>query len=357
MRTLGLMLTRMVLMRFLLILFGISIFLLTLDIVTYANEILALQNGKLSAIAYYALLRAPAVLSTFIPFSLLLALLLALTELTYRNEIAAFWAAGLSPLRVMIMLIPLAVLVGAAHFAISDRGIPSAAPVLRDWGIGDYGEKQLKVGDRDPIWMRAGPDILRAASSNATATRLDGVVIFRRSPEGLLTEQIFAKEATLNNQRWELKDVVIYYSENIPPDRLPSLIYSGDLRPAAAGARSGDPEEMTLGDLSYFIDNLGFGIRPAFVYETWWHKRLSYFFTSFMMIALCVPLVVRFRRGGGIGYLFAAGVGMGFLFFILDGIALTMGELGFVTPWIAAWIPLVVFSGIAATIALRTERL
>jgi lipopolysaccharide export system permease protein len=357
MRTLGFMLTRMVLVRFLLILFGISAFLLTLEIITYANEILDLHNGALWSIAYYALLRSPSVFSTFIPFSILLALLLALAELSYRNEITAFWAAGVSPLRMMIMLIPLGLLIGGAHYLLNDRGIPAAAPVLREWGIGDYGEKQLKVSDHDPIWMRAGPDILRAGSSNANATRLEDVVIFRRNKEGLLTEQLFARSALLSDGRWELSDVVVYYSENVPPDRLQSLIYSGSFKPAAAGARSGDPEEMTTSDLSYFIENLGFGIRPVWIFETWWHKRISFLFNAYMMMCLCVPLVVRFRRGGGIGFLFGAGVGLGFLFFITDGIALTMGELGFVTPWLAAWMPLLVFSGVAATIALRVERI
>jgi lipopolysaccharide export system permease protein len=357
MKILGLMLTRMILMRFLLILFGVSAFLLTLEIVTYAKEILDLNDGALSGLAKYALLRAPAVLSTFIPFSLLLSLLLALTELSYRNEITAFWAAGLSPVRVMIMLLPLGLIVGVAHFLLSDRGIPYAAPILREWGIGDYGEKQLKVGDRDPIWMRAGSDILRAGSANATATELSDVVIFRRNNDGLLTEQVFADRASLHDGRWELLDVVVYYADNVQPNRIDSLIYSGNLKPAAAGARSGDPEEMTISDLGYFIENLGFGIRPTWVYQTWWHKRITNLLTAFMMICLCVPLVVRFRRGGGIGYLFAAGVGMGFLFFIIDGIALTMGELGFVAPWLAAWMPLMVFAGLASTIALRVERL
>jgi lipopolysaccharide export system permease protein len=357
MNTIGLLLTRMILLRFLLIVFSVSAFLLTLEIVTYAKEILDIHDGSLWGIAHYALFRSPSVVSTFIPISVLLSVLLTLTELSYRNETTAFWAAGLSPVRIMAMLLPLGLLLGGAHFLISDRGIPYAAPVLRDWGIGDYGEKQLKLGERDPIWMRAASDILRAGSANKSATELSDVVIFRRNSDGLLTEQIFARTASLNDARWELSDAVIYYPENTQPNRLAKLIYSGNLKPAAAGARSGDPEEMTIGDLAYFIENLGFGIRPTWVYQTWWHKRVSFIFTAFMMICLCVPLVVRFRRGGGIGYLFAVGVGLGFLFFIVDGIALTMGELGFVMPWLAAWMPLLVFSGVAATIALRVERL
>ena len=65
---------------------------------------------------------------------------------------------------------------------------------MREWGIGDYGEKKLKVGgERDPIWMRAGRDILRAGSANAQATELEDVIIFRRDDDGLLREQIMAK--------------------------------------------------------------------------------------------------------------------------------------------------------------------
>jgi lipopolysaccharide export system permease protein len=113
---------------------------------------------------------------------------------------------------------------------------------------------------------------------------------------------------------------------------------------------------MSLRDLSYFIDNAGFGIRPIWVYDTWWHKRLSLFFSALLMIALVIPLASRFRRGGGLGILFAVGVGLGFVFFVVDGIAVTMGELGFVTPWLAAWVPVIGFGALAVVLTLRAEQ-
>ena len=171
MKTIGRMLTWMILIRFIFILFGISIFVLTLDAVTYANEILQLRGNDPAAIGYYMLLRAPGILSTFLPISVLLSLLLTLTELSYRNETVALWSAGVSPLRMMGLLLPLALVIGALYFLINDRAVPSVAPTLREWGIGDYGEKRLKIGERDPIWMRAGSDILRAASANAQVDR------------------------------------------------------------------------------------------------------------------------------------------------------------------------------------------
>jgi lipopolysaccharide export system permease protein len=356
MKILGWMLTRMLLIRFLFILFGISIFVITLDVVTYSKEILALRGGDLTAIFPYFLLRAPATLSTFLPISVLLALLLVLMELSYRNEMPAIWSAGISPLRLVLMLLPFALLAGGLNFLLNDRAVPDAAPTLREWGVGDYGEKKLKVGgERDPIWMRAGRDVLRAGSANAQATELEDVIIFRRDEAGLLREQIMAKHAVLNQDRWHLSNVLVYYRDNLPPNRLDQMIYSGSFRPAAAGARSGDPEEMSMGDLGYFIENSGFGIRPTWVYQTWWHKRLTLFVTALAMVALCIPLAVRFRRGGGIGVMFAVGIGLGFLFFIVDGISLTMGELGFVTPWFAAWAPVLGLAAIAGVVSFRTE--
>ena len=355
MKQIALMITRMVLVRFLVILIGISIFVITLEVLAYVDEILALNNRDISSLWQYALLRLPGTLSTFIGMSTLLALLLTISELSYRGELVPIWASGVSPVRVMIMLAPIAIVLGAANFFINDKAVPMVEPVLQSWGIGDYGSKKLKVGGNDPIWLRSDNDILRAVSSNAKATELKGVTIFRRDTQGHLTEQIMAADARLINDRWELQNVIVYYRANLAPSRLDKLIYSGAMRPAAAGIRSGAPEEMSLAGLSYFIENAGFGIRPVHVYETWWHKRITLIFSAMLMVVICVPLSVKFRRGGGIGTMFAVGVLLGFIFFVFDGISLTMGELGILPPWMAAWMPVMVFFGLGAYMTLQAE--
>ena len=354
-KIIGWMLIRMVATRYFAILLGISLFVLSLDLVTNAKDIQALRPGSLSILLEYMAMRAPSVVSNYMGISMLLAMLLSLTELSYRNEMVAMWAAGLSPVRIIVLLLPLAFLAGGLQFVLSDSAIPATSPQLRDWGIGDYGTDKLKVGEKDPIWMRAGGDILRAGSANADLTELEDLIIFRRDDKGLLREQIYAKSSKLAEGRWTLSGVVVYYRDNLQPSRLDTLVYSGSMKPAQAGARSGAPEDMSLADLSYFIENQGFGIRPVWVYQTWVHKRVSLFFSGLLMIALCIPLATRFRRGGGLGALFAIGVGLGFLFFIVDGVSLTMGELGFVSPWMAAWLPLAAFGSLAAVLTLRAE--
>ncbi len=134
-------------------------------------------------------------------------------------------------------------------------------------------------------------------------------------------------------------------------------LFSNRRRPAAAGSRSGDPEEMSSADLQYFIANAGFGIRPPHVYSTWQQKRITLFFVALLMVLIAVPLSVQYRRGGGLGQFFAIGVALGFAYFIFEGVSLTMGELGLVPPWMAAWMPMLVFGATATAIAISQESL
>ena len=109
MKIIGWMLNRMVAVRFFGILIGISFFVLSLDVLTNAKELQALRPNDMTILLHYMLYRAPSVLVNYMGISMLLAMLLSLTELSYRNEMAAMWAAGLSPARLIIMLLPLAV--------------------------------------------------------------------------------------------------------------------------------------------------------------------------------------------------------------------------------------------------------
>lgn len=357
MSTLSIMLSRLFILRFAILLIGVTFFILTLDIVTYADDILAINKGDVSTIWHYALLRIPGIASQFVLISILIALLMMLTEISKNSELVAIWGAGASQFRIIVALLPVAIFLGIFTFILVDRAVPLAAPTLHKWAIGDYSNKKLSIGAKDPIWMRSGPDIIRAVSTNEDTTKLSKVTVFRRDADGVLLEQIMAEEAEFLGQRWLLKDVTIYNRENLPPTKLKQMIYTGMMRPAATGLRKGDPEEMTVQELSYFISNSGFGLRPPHVYSTWLHKRFATLLSGILMLFIAIPLAHKFKRGGGLGMLFTAGVGMGFAYFIFDGITLTMGELGILPPWAAGWMPPLIFTAIAGSIAINYETL
>jgi lipopolysaccharide export system permease protein len=355
MSTIGWLVSRMILVRFVTILLGISAFVVSLTLVTYSEEIMKQGGGGAMALAHYAALLLPVTASAFMAIAVLLGILLTLVELSYRSELTAIWATGLSPLKVVMLLLPMSLVIGGITFLIADQAVPRVSSKLIDWGVGEYSRKKAQVGQKGAIWLRAGNDILRASKANADASELSGIIIFRRDATGKLTEEIHASSARLTGRRWQLDDVIIYHAENVEPNRLSRMIYSGNMRPAREGKRSGKPAEMSTVDLGYFIRNAGFGIKPVHVFETWWHRRMSLLFTPWLMVALCIPLAVKFRRGGGAGRLFMVGLAVGFTFSIFEGISLTMGEVGFVPPWFGAWAPFLVYACVAGAMTFRAE--
>ncbi len=355
MSTIASLLTRMIVLRFVTILLSITIFVVTLEVVGYIKDVLDIDSNGFTSVLRYLTYRSPGILAVFLPMSLLLAVLLSITELSYRNEMTAIFAAGISPLRIIFMLLPMALIIGGVQFLLLDRAIPATTPTLKLWGIGDYAKNKINVSNTDPIWIRSGTDIMRATKVSGDGKHLEGVIIFRRDEAGSLKEQIYADQADQVQDRWRLTRVVVYYNGSQSPNRLDSLIYTGTMRPAGAN-RTGDPEDMNLAELNDFIANKGYGVRPVSIYQTGWHKRLASLVVAVVMIMLCIPMAARFRRGGGLGVLFAIGVALGFLFFISDGIATTLGELGIVAPWLAAWTPLLIFSAIGLSLVARTER-
>ncbi len=355
MSTIGRMLTRMILARFAVIVLGITLLVITLDVLANMDGILDKGGGAQVALLKYAALRFPSMLATFWIMSLLLAVVLTFIELGYRNEIVPIWAAGVSPGRVMLMLLPLGLLMAATHFALVDRIVPETTRALRAWGVGEYAARKMHGGDGAAVWMRAGRDILRAGQANEAADRLRDVIIFRRDARGLLVEQVFAREARREQGRWLMHDVVIYHADGTPPVRLPALVHAGELKLAATGLRLGDPEEMTLFDLKYFVDNLGFGLRPVQVYESWWHRRLATPLGVLFIMLVMVPLAARFRRGSIAAPLLVGGVAVGFGYFVFEGLALTIGELGLVPAWLAGWTPTALLAMLAVALLLRAE--
>ena len=131
------MLIRMIATRYFTILIGISLFVLSLELLGSAKDVQALRPGSSSIMFESVAMRAPSVLANFMPISMLLAMLLSLSELSYRNEMVALWTAGLSPARLIVLLLPLAFLAGGLQFVLGDTAIPATTPQLRDWGIGD----------------------------------------------------------------------------------------------------------------------------------------------------------------------------------------------------------------------------
>jgi lipopolysaccharide export system permease protein len=113
---------------------------------------------------------------------------------------------------------------------------------------------------------------------------------------------------------------------------------------------------LTRERLWVFAASTQLGVRPTYFYETWLQKRIALPVSSILMILLAAPVALSFgRRDRGVASGMAIGFGLGFLYFITEGLVLSLGESGAVPPFFAAWLPALLFASIGGLWLIRLE--
>ena len=345
-------LNRLFLARFTLILGGLVALASLLDMMAHADEVVA--GDGVAALWRYFALRLPVIVSKLLPFSVLIAALLALVSLVRHGEIVVMLGAGVSPWRLVLALLPAVGLLGVAHFWLDDTAVPSATAELRAWAVADYGAT-AESGGR--TWLREGNDVIRLGTSDAgDSGRLTDVTIFQRDEEGILTARIDAATVVLEAGAWVLYDVKRYDVAANAVETIARLPWAGRLRSDLLSTLMAHPRELSLGDVWRYLGAPEFGSRPLYVYETWFNRKIVVPLASLLMVLVAVPLSQRFQRHGGGATTLTLGIVIGFCFFVFDGFALAVGEAGLVPPIIAAWAPTLAFAAVGAALGFYVER-
>lgn len=355
MRTLTLYLSRVFLGRFFLLLFGLTFFLLTLDLIVNSGEVARSRDGGVRNVFTYAGLRLPEIVSQLIQIATLLAGLATLARLVRNSELVAIWNAGVSPFRTLVCLMPVALLAGGLQFAIDDRLVPASLSNLNAWGVAGYSPAKNPNETEDGIWLRAGTDIIRLPGDTAGEPPYKNVVIFKRDEEGRLLAQQDAREAFVSGGLWTLLDVTTRRVANHSVTTEARVEWQSDLPVGNLTDMTTPPSELTTFELYGFIGDKAVGFWPQYQYKTVLQKRFATLAAPLLLIFLIIPLAQRFQRSGGPAMMFTIGVGVGFLYFVIDRASFALGEAGLLPAFLASWAPSLALACLAAGLAFHYE--
>jgi len=310
----------------------------------------------LSDMGYYALLRLPAILQQSIPIAALAGGMIAFLNLSRSQEMVAIRSAGISQYRLLLMVLPAAALLSLAIYVLADRVAPRTEVALTSW----WRSTAPKAGS-DPAperWFRIGGDIVEAASASPDGSRLLGLTIYRRDPNGLLTERLAARSATIGEGGWTLRDVAgtrIGRGGATPfeADRLawPTPLRGADVRSffAASPYISADAARRSL--------QAG---APVGQGDSFFRTRLQRMFAEplapILLLLLALPLAFSAQRTGPSWIALAYAAGGGLAYIVLDGVLTVTAQLGMIPSAIGAWTVPVLFGLIGLTVLLYSER-
>ena len=346
-------LARLLISRWLLIVFILVALVLMLDLMANGDDVVASEGARLKSLLRYMALRLPIVFARLFPYTLLLAALITLVGLTLRRELVAIMAAGISQARLMAAVAPVAVLLAAMGFIVTDQLSTRATEELRAWGVGDYARDGDSSAVR-PLWLHEGTHVIRIGFAGQRGI-LEDIAVFEHDVSGSLTAKLNAPRAVHESGTWWLQDVIRLDVATMDETRASRIPLAVRLAPEQIAWLATNPRELTFAALKEISRQSGLGAYPAYVYDLRLQRKFAEPVVIVVIFLLTIPLVQRFQRESGGAAIVGIGLLGGFIFFVVDAFLVGMGEAGLLPPMVAAWAATVICALIGMTLAAHQE--
>lgn len=358
-RTIARYVGRMFLGRTLAVLLGLVVILLTLDLIGESGRILEVPGNSGDDVLRYSWLRLPQLIAQFLPFSVLLAALITLSELNAGSEVTIFKASGISAHQILAPLFAVAAGVALASFAFNELVLTRTNFRLIEWKANEYANyAALQKGGPREVWAREGEDLMHAERLDGRGRnqRLIDLTIYDRGANSELAAIIRATSAApVQAGGWMLEGVTRFDVASGRVTTLPRQFWPGQVRPEQFLARDPNPESIPLWNMPAAIRAVRDDGRPTASLEAAMHHKISGPLSSLLMPLLGAVAGFGLARSGKLFLRAVIGMVLGFAFFVADNFMLAMGGFEAVPPLVAAWSPLVLFFLIGESVLLRTE--
>ena len=299
--------------------------------------------------------RVPQLLEKMMPFCVLIGTMTCYLALSRRLELVVARAAGVSAWQFIAPALASSIVLGI----LATTAYNPMSAELRETSI--RMEAQLfgsapggGIQDASGFWINLvnsdGQAIINAARSEQQGVRLTGLTVFTFDTDNQFKERIEAREATLEEGRWEFKSVR-RYSLDAPPVDQDIFYLPTSLTPAQVRNSFSTPETVSFWQLpSYIRSSESSGFATA-GYRLQYHKLVAQPFLLAAMVMLAASVSLRFFRFGGVQKMVLSGVGAGFLLYVLSKVTEDLSKAELMHPIAAAWLPVCV-GGLTGFLAL-----
>lgn len=314
------------------------------------------SNAPGNLVALLTLCRVPHITETLMPFSVLVGTMFAYLGLSRRNELVVARAAGMSAWQIVMPGVLVALVLGMFASGVYN---PLAAH------LGEQA-KRIEAGIFDPeadksvgrFWVRqrsgAGQSIISAVNSRGQGEALTGVSAFVFDEKDRFKERIEAEGAVLEPGHWRFTNARVYTVNAVPQDVAAYLLQTNLTRTQIRESFA-TPETVSFWQLPTYIDLAERAGLVAAGYRLQYQVLLARPFLLAGMALLAAAVSLRFFRFGGVGRMVLAGVGAGFLLYVLSKVTEDLAQAKLMSVVAGGWLPAATASLTGIMILLHQE--
>ncbi len=307
----------------------------------------------LTILRFYSLY-VPQLIALGLPMVILLATVLGVGRLNKDNEITAMRACGVSVLRIALPLFVAGLFLAGLGFLLFEEVVTRTFGEAKTFEETLKGRKVVKdiIPEGDFLTDESG-SLLHFKLYRPDYKRFELLWWEKASdnPRGKLI--VRAHRAVWMENAWWAFGVKVIRADGVhSPFYRKMKMYEWDFRPEEVTEKKFD-EEMSLGELQKNIRK--FRISPEKVrgLQIQLHRRMALPLLNLLVVAVALPFSLRGGRGSGN---VAIGVGMCMLLCLgYYGLSVLLSLFRSMAPWIAVWLPNLLFGGGGLVATLRID--
>ncbi|MDX8409298.1 MAG: LptF/LptG family permease [Mariprofundales bacterium] len=306
-----------------------------------------------SILVEYIALKIPMMMAEFMPVTLLIAAAIHLLSLSRHQELVVLRAVGLGVSKVLLPLLTGAVLAAGTMMLLGQWVLPATNVRLNQIEqVNVHGQQATQL--QRVQWSRDGHRFFRVEPLDGDAVSL---MVLDVDAQGNWQRRIDGKRAVYRDGAWHMHQVTVS-----TPDAVSGMVVTkmAAMRLPAAQVVTGShkpwPNEMNMLQLYRFANHLQQAGLDDSGYRYALHCQLARPFSCLIMVLLALTFCAQIggRIAGGYGGMVVALV-LGLLLYIAGNASgmFISGER--LPPLFAAWLPDLVFGGLATFLLLHKE--
>lgn len=335
----------------------LSIFLL----VDFFERIDRLVNAGLGleGFASYVMLKVPFALSQVLSPAVMLGAMVTFGLLTRFHEIMAIRTSGLDILWLIRPVVVLAALVAVAGLALNLYFAPwSQARLTTFWETQVQKKPPRSLVALEHFWYKGDRAIYNIVMFRKDTNTLEGVRIYLFDPQFRLMQVVTAKQARWQGDSWRLYNGSIQtFEEGAPKEWESFAARDFDLteKPQDFGSLEKKISEMDLAELRRYVDRLERDGYKATLYQVEIQSRFSLAVSPLILAMLGLGLALN-QEKLYLPVIVAVGLGLMFLYWLIFGLSVSLGQAGRWPVLWSVWWPHAFFGLLAGGLLARSHR-
>lgn len=292
----------------------------------------------------YLLYKIPLMLQILMPVSLLIATLISVGRLSQNSEIIAMRAGGASVFWLAKPLLTAGLLFSLLGFVLSETVVPWATRRGEEIYHFDIRKKADKGKySRTNYWYRKDNRFFNIGYYDSRAKKIAALSLFELSNSFVVKRRIDSPEVSWKGSDigWSMENV----AESAADDqgtvyttkytKLPLVI---DETPADFYQMDRTPESMTYRELKQYAAKLSAEGVPVTDYLVSLAAKISFPFVNLIAVLVAFPFALTSHRSGNMTFSFVMGIGIGFAYYILHAVSISLGSAELLPIAASAWL-------------------